>query len=349
MDRPPPAPGALRAAGLCLPIALSAILLSGCVSGTDDPTPPPESEGSAAPDGEAPTEARDPIATSSYNASAEGSDLRFDLYSLERHGDAMAVLSLAVTNDGSENAFVMHSLTELGGQASAPDGVSLVDTEAQKRYMPLKLTDGTTCHCSSWAGSESLAPGATIETWVAFPAPPPEVEQVVVTTPVTPDFLDVPITTAAAPDDAIAEAPVAEPRILDIRAFEDDIDGGSSRSESGDETQVLLSSDVLFELNESALTPDADEALSLVAEEIDASSATNVQIDGYTDNSGNDSINGPLSKDRASAVEEKLDRLVTRNGITFKATGHGSSDPVGDNATNEGREKNRRVTITFAK
>ncbi|TDQ49247.1 outer membrane protein OmpA-like peptidoglycan-associated protein [Actinorugispora endophytica] len=349
MDRPPPASGFLRVARLCLPIALGTTLLSSCVSAPSDPSAPSPSEDTAGNGSEAPSDGKQAIATSLYSASAEGSNLRFDIFSLERHSDEMVVLSMAVTNDGTENAQVMHSLTELGGQASSPDGVSLIDTANQKRYMPLKLTDGKTCHCSSWAGSESLPPGGTIETWVAFPAPPSGTDQVVVTTPVTPDFLDIPITEAVTVNNDIANAPVGEPRILDIRAFEDDIDSGSSRSDSGDEAQVLLSSDVLFELNQSELTSEADGALEAVAEEINASSATIVQIDGYTDNSGNDAINIPLSNDRAIAVKQRLEELITREGVSFEVAGHGSSNPIGDNTTEEGREKNRRVTITFAK
>ncbi|RCV58000.1 OmpA family protein [Marinitenerispora sediminis] len=215
--------------------------------------------------------------------------------------------------------------------------------------MPLKLTDEETCHCSSWRGDENLGPGGSIDIWVAFPSPPEDIESMSVTTPVTPDFLDIPVTEAEAPDSAIADAPVAEPRVLDIRAYQDDIEGGTARTDSGDETTILLSSDVLFELNESDLTPEADDVLRQVAEEIDNASASTVEIDGYTDNTGNDRINKPLSEDRAASVEERLRELVTREGLGYEVAGHGSADPVGDNRTDEGREKNRRVTITFAK
>ena len=143
--------------------------------------------------------------------------------------------------------------------------------------MPLKLTDEKTCHCSNWKGQENLSPGETIEIWAAYPAPPEDVELMTVMTPVTPDFLDIPITEAASPDPDIVNTPVAEPRILDFWAFQDDIDGSSSRSETGDTTSITLSSDVLFELNESTLTDAADETLRAVAEEIDASSTTTVK------------------------------------------------------------------------
>lgn len=254
-----------------------------------------------------------------------------------------------VINTGEKKAHVFYTLAELGGYSTTPNGVSLIDMQNNKRYMPLTLTDGKTCHCSDWDGQQNLAPGGVIDVWAAFPSPPENVELVAVTTPVTPDFLDIPITEAASPDSAIAGAPVAEPRILDLRAFQDDISGDSSRTDSDEETSILLASDVLFDLNESTLTSAADDALQKVAEEIDSVSATTIRVDGYTDNSGNDSINNPLSTDRAKAVETRLKELITRDGVSFEVNGHGSADPVGDNSTEEGRAKNRRVTITFTK
>ncbi|WP_234401698.1 OmpA family protein, partial [Thermobifida halotolerans] len=218
-----------------------------------------------------------------------------------------------------------------------------------KRYMPFTLTDGETCHCSNWRGQEKLAPGGNIDIWAAFPSPPESVELVAVTTPATPDFLDIPITEATSPDSAIVDTPTSEPRVLDLRAFQDDMDGNSSRTESAEETSIMLSSDVLFGLNEATLTEAAEEALRNVAEEINSSSGTTIQVNGYTDDTGSDSINNPLSQKRAEAVASRLEELVTRDGITFEVSGHGSADPVGDNSTEEGRAKNRRVTVTFTK
>ncbi|MFC7329796.1 OmpA family protein [Marinactinospora rubrisoli] len=346
---PPPFLRAMRALG---PIAAGAVLLSSCVGQPDaDPQSGTGADGGVVDEEGAPgsTGSADPVATAPYHVSAEGIDLRFHINSLERYSDDMVVLTMSVTNDGDEATRVTDSLSEEGGQPSTPDGVSLIDTANEQRYMPLNRSDGETCHCSTWSGEESVEPGGRIETWVAFPAPPQDVEFVTVTTPVTPDFLDIPITDAESPDSSIADAPVAEPRVLGLRAFQDDVEGGTSRADSGDETTILLSSDVLFELNESALTPEADDILRQVAEEIDNASATTVEVDGYTDNTGSDAINDPLSEDRAASVEERLQELVTREGVGYEVAGHGSADPVGDNRTDEGREKNRRVTITFAK
>jgi len=341
---------------LLLVAALSTVLLSSCVSTPNSSGSSEQNAGDTEPNGGNGTsenrDGRSPIATALTNAAAGGRNLRFDIYSLERHSSEVLVLTMGVTNIGQESTKLNYTLSEFGdkgGEPTTPNGVSLIDMQNHKRYMPLKLTDEKTCHCSNWKGQENLPPGESIEIWAAYPAPPRDVELMAVMTPVTPDFLDIPITDAESPDPAIVDTPVAEPRVLDFWAFQDDIDGGSSRSETGDTTSIMLSSDVLFELNESALTDAADETLRAVAEEIDASSATIVQIDGHTDNTGNDAINNPLSLDRAKAVEKRLKELITRGGITFEVAGHGSSEPVADNDTEEGRAKNRRVTITFAK
>lgn len=67
-------------------------------------------------------------------------------------------------------------------------------------------------------------------------------------------------------------------------------------------------------------------------------------ITGYTDNIGKAGMNQQLSETRAGFVKEQL---VTR-GIPadrMTAQGRGMNDPVADNASEEGRSRNRRVTI----
>lgn len=71
-----------------------------------------------------------------------------------------------------------------------------------------------------------------------------------------------------------------------------------------------------------------------------------IQIDGYTDNTGDNDKNQQLSERRANRVLAFLTQQgVDRNRMS--ATGHGSSDPIGDNATAEGQEMNRRTTFTL--
>jgi OOP family OmpA-OmpF porin len=69
-----------------------------------------------------------------------------------------------------------------------------------------------------------------------------------------------------------------------------------------------------------------------------------VEIAGHTDSKGSDSYNQALSQRRAEAVREELVAHGI-NASNLTARGYGESDPVADNATEEGREQNRRVEL----
>ena len=69
-----------------------------------------------------------------------------------------------------------------------------------------------------------------------------------------------------------------------------------------------------------------------------------LKISGHTDNKGSAAINLKLSKNRAEAVKKYLvDKGLDAN--RFKAEWFGSKKPIADNATEEGRQKNRRVEL----
>ncbi|MBC7133412.1 MAG: OmpA family protein [Roseovarius sp.] len=67
-----------------------------------------------------------------------------------------------------------------------------------------------------------------------------------------------------------------------------------------------------------------------------------MEIGGHTDSQGREEMNAQLSLERARAVldELRLRRVLTS---TFEAKGYGESRPIADNATEEGREANRRI------
>jgi OOP family OmpA-OmpF porin len=67
-----------------------------------------------------------------------------------------------------------------------------------------------------------------------------------------------------------------------------------------------------------------------------------MEISGYTDSQGRESMNQELSQARAQAVLAALrDRRILTS--RFVAKGYGEADPIGDNATEAGREANRRI------
>jgi len=68
-------------------------------------------------------------------------------------------------------------------------------------------------------------------------------------------------------------------------------------------------------------------------------------ITGYSDNAGSDEANLAISARRAAAAKEYL---ITRHGIDpgrISTAAKGSAEPAYDNATAEGRAKNRRALI----
>ena len=69
-----------------------------------------------------------------------------------------------------------------------------------------------------------------------------------------------------------------------------------------------------------------------------------IQINGHTDNSGKPADNKTLSENRARAVTNYLtSRGIAATRLSFK--GFGDSQPVADNATPEGRARNRRTEL----
>ena len=69
---------------------------------------------------------------------------------------------------------------------------------------------------------------------------------------------------------------------------------------------------------------------------------------GYTDSTGSPAHNLTLSRQRAAAVLAALKPVEPADNVTFQASGRGEADPVATNPTAEGRQENRRVTITYS-
>lgn len=100
-----------------------------------------------------------------------------------------------------------------------------------------------------------------------------------------------------------------------------------------------LGTEVLFATNSAVLTSEGRATIDRLAP---CWREGRFEVGGHTDSSGTDAVNEPLSEARARAV---VDHLVG-GGIpasALTARGYGSTKPVADNATAEGRARNRRV------
>ncbi|MBL4632251.1 MAG: OmpA family protein, partial [Kofleriaceae bacterium] len=72
-----------------------------------------------------------------------------------------------------------------------------------------------------------------------------------------------------------------------------------------------------------------------------------IEVQGHTDDRGDDAKNQALSQRRADAVLKYLVRKGKVDASRLRATGFGESKPVEDNANAEGREANRRVEFVI--
>lgn len=111
-----------------------------------------------------------------------------------------------------------------------------------------------------------------------------------------------------------------------------------------------ISTDVLFAKNSFDLTPEAEAALAEVVAKLRENNVVGtIEVIGYTDSVGGTSYNLRLSRQRAQAVVKALEARPDTQGLVFRASGKGETDFVGDNATEEGKALNRRVTVRLPK
>ena len=104
----------------------------------------------------------------------------------------------------------------------------------------------------------------------------------------------------------------------------------------------LLKSDIQYTTGSSAVHADSYPLLDQLASASELCPGAVVEVGGYTDNVGKAEFNQKLSERRANAVMAYL----VKKGVDSKrliATGYGESNPVADNATSDGKAKNRRT------
>ncbi len=103
---------------------------------------------------------------------------------------------------------------------------------------------------------------------------------------------------------------------------------------------------VHFDTGSATISADSIDVLAAAANALKAAPAgSKVEIGGYTDNTGDPAANLKLSDERANAVRSKLTELGVAADLLV-AKGYGEAKPVADNATEEGRAKNRRMEFT---
>ena len=113
-------------------------------------------------------------------------------------------------------------------------------------------------------------------------------------------------------------------------------------------TRLRVDEAILFETASDVIDTTSDDLLRETADVIRAHpEAGAIQVEGHTDRVGAPRYNRTLSQRRAEAIVERLVSLgVDADRLT--AIGHGFDQPLADNDSPEGRQRNRRVEFTLA-
>lgn len=121
---------------------------------------------------------------------------------------------------------------------------------------------------------------------------------------------------------------------------------GDTAEVQEDEGMVLLrlSSEMAFEVGRAELSADSASHLETGARVLASYSLSLLEISGHTDSTGSTAINQRLSGQRARSVADVLQAQGV-DPARMVVEGRSDTQPLADNASDEGRRKNRRVEI----
>ena len=148
------------------------------------------------------------------------------------------------------------------------------------------------------------------------------------------------------PPAELARLDQPELSVKPFRARTETIDGAVREAESADAVTIDIAADVLFAVDSATLSPQAAQRVAAVAADVTARAADGpLTVVGHTDSDGTDAYNDDLSRRRAQAVAAVL--APAAGGRQLAVEGRGEREPVAGNDTPEGKQKNRRVSISF--
>jgi outer membrane protein OmpA-like peptidoglycan-associated protein len=112
----------------------------------------------------------------------------------------------------------------------------------------------------------------------------------------------------------------------------------------GEGIKITFGSDILFDVNKYDLKTQTRRDLTEFAQTLKKYEDTDIVIEGHADATGPDDLNLRLSRQRADAVADFLKTQGVRSN-RLDEKGYGEAQPVADNDSETGRQKNRRVDI----
>jgi outer membrane protein OmpA-like peptidoglycan-associated protein len=105
---------------------------------------------------------------------------------------------------------------------------------------------------------------------------------------------------------------------------------------------------ITFDVGKSTIKPESMGEINRIVKLMTENDDLKFSVEGHTDATGNAASNQTLSDARSKAVVDKL----VETGIAaarLQSAGQGQTSPIADNATDEGRAKNRRVEFVSIK
>lgn len=273
-----------------------------------------------------------------------------------RDGDLAA---LPMDFDYQEGEDDLRTMNFLQGLAGVSDGsqaggqVRLIDPEAMS-VAELARVDGGEGSIAAASGSSGDGFGDRAETgeslnWFGvFAAPESDTASVLL-----PHF------------GLVSDVPVVEGDLDETNSTEESFDYSDITGEShelvtwrdtpeytieieGDETTVSLPSDVLFDVDSSDLSSEAEDALEAAAQEMAGTDGGELRIVGHTDDVLDEEYNQTLSEERAEAVHQRLQEVADLEAFDeVSVSGESFREPIAENNSDKGRALNRRVELHF--
>jgi outer membrane protein OmpA-like peptidoglycan-associated protein len=108
--------------------------------------------------------------------------------------------------------------------------------------------------------------------------------------------------------------------------------------------RVTMTNQTAFETNSANIRPGFESTMSKIADVMVRYGKTSLTVVGHTDNVGSNEYNQKLSERRAHAVAQYLERKRV-DPVRMAISGKGETQPVSSNASETGRQTNRRVEI----
>ena len=125
-----------------------------------------------------------------------------------------------------------------------------------------------------------------------------------------------------------------------------EIKSGQARVEKlqNDVVRITMTSQTAFDTNSANIKPGFHTTMDKIADVVVRYGKTTLTVVGHTDDVGSNAYNQSLSERRALSVAEYLEKKRV-DSLRLATAGKGETQPVETNATETGRQANRRVEI----